>query len=115
VLFGKVFFTSMIVLDALLAIASAILMVQSYRMLRTRRAAGAAGAATTGGSLLLGFFAFGFPGCPLPLLATLGVTFFATSLPLYGLEFKLLSLAIVLLVLVYVRRKQRGDSPQPAE
>lgn len=114
--FGDLFLTGMIILDALLALVSAILLVQSYRMLKARREGAAAGACTTGGSLLLGFFAFACPGCPLPILASLGVTFFATSLPLYGLEFKLLALIGVFLMLVWIRRRQAAmrSSATPA-
>lgn len=103
---GGLFLISMIVLNVVLALVSAILLVQSYRMIRARREGGAAGACTTGGSLLLGFFAFSCPSCSLPILATIGVTFAATSLPLYGLEFKLLALIGVFLMLVWLRRRQ---------
>lgn len=104
-LFGNLFLTGMIILDALLAVASAILLVQSYRMLKARRDGGTTGACSTGGSLLLGFFTFACPGCPLPVLGSLGVTFFATSLPLYGLEFKILALLLVVGALVYIQRR----------
>jgi hypothetical protein len=106
VLFGDPFMIGMVVLDVLLALASAILLVQSYRMVRARRKGGAAGACTTGGSLLLGFCTFACPGCPLPVLASLSITFAATSLPLYGLEFKLLALAMAVGVLIWIRRRQ---------
>ena len=113
-LFGQLFLTGMIVLDALLALVSAILLVQSYRMLKARRDGGGTGACTTGGSLLLGFLTFACPGCPLPVLASLGVTFFATSLPLYGLEFKLLALALVVAALVWIRRRNPANRRAPS-
>jgi len=104
-LFGGLYLTGMIVLNVLLSLVSAILMVQSYRMLKARRDGATTGACTTGGSILVGFLAFACPGCPLPLLGTLGITFFATSLPLYGLEFKLVALAMVAGALVWIRRR----------
>lgn len=102
--FGLPYLIGMIALNALLAVTAAVLMVQSFRLLKARRAAASSGVCTVGGGLLLGFSAFACPGCPLPLLATLGTTFFATSLPLYGLEFKLITLVITGSMLFWVLR-----------
>jgi hypothetical protein len=106
-LFGVPFTAGMVVLDVLLAVVGAVLMVQSFRMVKAYRSARRAGVCTLGTSLLVGFSAFACPGCPLPLLATLGTTFVATSLPLYGLEFKILALAITGLMLWWVLRIER--------
>ncbi|WP_203907385.1 hypothetical protein [Rhizocola hellebori] len=102
--FGLPYLTGMIVLNVLLAVTAAVLMVQSFRLLKARRAAARSGVCTVGGGLLLGFSAFACPGCPLPLLATLGTTFFAASLPLYGLEFKIVTLIITGIVLFRLLR-----------
>src|SRR5262245_21884210 len=59
----------MYVLDAVLAVAAAALLVQSYRTVR-QRLGGGVGACSTGSTVLLGFFAFACPACPLPLLGT---------------------------------------------
>jgi hypothetical protein len=105
--FGWTYVIGMIALDVLLATTSAILMVQSYRAFRARRDGGTGAACSSGGSMLLGFCTFACPGCPLPILGSFGVTFFATSLPLYGLEFKVLALLLVIGALVWIQRQQK--------
>jgi hypothetical protein len=111
--FGGWYVAGMIGLNLALAVLGAVLVVQSYRLLKARRAAARTGACTVGASLLIGFSAFACPGCPLPLLATLGTAFFATSLPLYGLEFKVLALLLNVGALFWLTRSRRrvaGDA-----
>jgi hypothetical protein len=115
-MFGTWFLVGTLVLDVLLAVGAAVLMVNSYQLLRARLG-GRAGACSVGTSMLIGFGTFSCPSCTVPLLGTLGVTFAASSMPLYGLEFKLLALVLLGATLVWMRRRASGRSlvgPRPA-
>lgn len=105
--FGGWFFWGSVALNIALAAASALLIVGSVGLYRSRQAAG--GVCTTTATLLFGFAVFGCPGCVMPLFDTLGLALFANALPLFGLEFKLLSLAITLGVLAWLFR--RAEEP----
>lgn len=104
---GPAWVATMVALNALLALTAAVLVVESFRQLKTRRAAAATGACTAGGGLLIGLSTFGCPSCTMPLLGTLGLTFAASSLPLAGLEFKLAALAITGAILFWLLRPAR--------
>jgi hypothetical protein len=65
------------------------------------------GACSVGASTLIGYGLFACPSCPVLLLGTLGVAFWATSLPLYGLELKLLALALLAGAFVWMRRREQ--------
>lgn len=95
----------MYVLDGVLAILAAVLLVRSFHAIR-QRTSGAVGACSTGSTVLVGFAAFACPACPLPLLGTIGVSFFASTLPLGGLEFKLLAILIVAAALAWYWRRE---------
>lgn len=103
--FGGWFFWSSVVLNLALAIASALLIVVSWSAYRQRRAR-MGGACSTTATLLFGFAFFGCPGCIMPLFGSLGLAVFANTLPLLGLEFKLLALAVVIATLVWIHRTQ---------
>jgi hypothetical protein len=104
---GLAWVTVMLALNAILAITAAVLVVESFRQLKARRAAAATGACTAGGGLLLGLSTFGCPSCTMPLLGTLGLTFAASSLPFAGLEFKVIALAITGGILYWMLRPAR--------
>jgi hypothetical protein len=104
--FGLPYAVGMLGLDLMLAFASATMMHLSFVQIRQRRRAGSSvGSCAVGSSVIMGWFAFGCPTCPLPILNTLGTTFFAASLPLYGLEFKLLALVVVVASYLWLRRR----------
>lgn len=107
--YGTWFVAGMLVLDVLLAVGAAMLLVRSYQAIRARRHGGTE-ACSVGASTLIGFGLFACPSCPIPILGTLGVAFWATSLPLYGLEFKLLALALTAGTFVWLRRRERPKS-----
>ncbi len=100
--FGGWFFWGAVVLDVALALTTALLLVTSLSRYRERRAMGVC---TTGATLLFGFALFGCPGCMMPLFGTLGIAAFANALPLFGLEFKLVSLLVTLGALVWTARE----------
>ena len=112
--FGAVWFWGNAGLDLVLAAMNAVAVVWVVRGLsdrrRARRAATDAGAGTGGvlGALAIAFATFGCPTCTVPLAGTLGVGFFASTLPLLGTELKLLAavpLAISLAVIARARRR----------
>jgi hypothetical protein len=98
----------MYVLDAVLAVLAAVLLVRSFHAIRQRLRGGGVAACSTGSTVLVGFAAFACPACPLPLLGTIGVSFFASTLPLGGLEFKLLAILIVAAALFWYWRRERA-------
>lgn len=104
--FGAPFFYGSVVLNIALSIVSAILVVMSIAMYQHRRAFTGA-ACSTAAPVLLGFAVFGCPGCVMPIAGSLGATFFATSLPLFGLEFKVISLLVVAGALVWMSRRMK--------
>lgn len=106
--FGAWFLWGALVLDAILAGASALVIATAIRAFRQRRA-GSGAACSVAATALMGFAVFGCPGCMVPLFGTLGVAFFANTLPLFGLEFKLLSLAILVATLVWMVRQPSAD------
>lgn len=111
--FGAPFFYGSVVLNTALAVLSAVVVVSSIALYRKRRAfAGAA--CSTAAPVLLGFAVFGCPGCVMPIAGSLGATFFATSLPLFGLEFKVISLLMVGGALFWMsRRMSRLENGPP--
>jgi len=102
---GAVWLAGMYVLDAVLAVVAAFLLVQSIRAIRQRLSGGGVGACSIGSTVVLGFTCFACPACPLPILGSLGVFFLASTLPLGGLEFKLLAILIVAAALFWFRRR----------
>jgi uncharacterized membrane protein YidH (DUF202 family) len=102
--FGAWFFWGCVLIDALLAVATAVLVIGSLSLHRSRKAA-AGGFCTGTATLVFGFAVFGCPGCVMPLFGTLGLALFASSLPLFGLEFKLLSVAVTLGAIAWLARQ----------
>lgn len=105
--FGAGFFYGSIVLNTLLSILSAALIVLSIASYRERHALNGAACSITA-PVFLGFAVCGCPGCVMPIAGSLGASFFATSLPLLGLEFKVLSLAVVGVAIIWMARRVRS-------
>ncbi len=108
--FGLLYVASRVVLDLLIAFFSAltlVLVVDNYRngMLGSS-------ACSTGATFLLGFATFGCPSCVVPLAGTFGVILTSQSLPLFGFEFKFLSLLISIGTLFWLlNRLKRTSNP----
>lgn len=111
--FGAGFVYGSVILNLALALAIGTLVAVTVGNYHEARAtAGAACSASA--SVVLGVAVFGCPGCVLPIAGTFGLTFFATSLPLLGLEFKVLSLLMVLVTVAWVVRRAGSSRPQEA-
>lgn len=104
--FGAAWFYGSVALNLLLALLSAALVVLGLALCWEHRS-GAGVACSVTAPALLGFATFGCPGCVMPLAGSLGASFFATSLPLLGLEFKLVSLAVVGAALFWMAHRIR--------
>lgn len=102
--FGAGFFYGAVILDAALAFIGSLLIVLTVANYRARRRSTQC-AVGTSTSLSFAVATFGCPGCPMPVAGTLGATFFANSLPLMGLEFKVLALVITVGALVWLTRR----------
>jgi len=115
--FGFVYVFSRIVLDLLIAALSAVLLVVTLDNYRSGSAMFTRSACSTGATLILGLTTFGCPSCVLPIAGTFGIIFSSQALPLFGFEFKILSLVIVLGTLIWFllrfkRLSQGADMPQ---
>ena len=99
--FGYVIGTlSLDLISGLLISMMIVLAVSSRRLART-------GGACSTASVLIGVATAGCPSCAVPLAGTFGLVFFAGSLPLLGLEFQLLSVAVLLVGLIWLVRRSR--------
>jgi hypothetical protein len=92
--FGAPWFYGMVVADVVLAVLTSLSLVVAIASF-VRRRSGAA-SCSVGASAVVAFATFGCPGCPVPLAGSLGVTLFANTLPLFGFEFKILTLLVLL-------------------
>ena len=115
--FGFVYVSSRIVLDLLIAALSAVLLVVTLDNYRSGSVMFTRSACSTGATLVLGLATFGCPSCVLPIAGTFGIIFSSQALPLFGFEFKILSLLLVLgtliwLLLRFKHLSQEADIPQ---
>jgi hypothetical protein len=108
--FGPLYVTTCIVLDILTSFLSALLLAVSIDNYRNGSSMFAGTACSTGAVVILGISTFGCPGCVMPIVGTFGAIFFAKVLPLFGIEFKLVSLLIVVGTFFWLRyRLHRGE------
>ena len=91
---------SLDIINGLLISLMIVLAVSSRAMAR-------AGGTCSTASVLLGVATAGCPTCVVPLAGTFGLVFFAGSLPLLGLEFQILSVAVLLVGLIWILRRSR--------
>jgi hypothetical protein len=115
--FGVWYVLGRAVLDIINAFLSALLIAVTVDQYRNGSALVAGSACSTGATVILGLATFGCPTCVLPIAGTFGAVFTAQALPLFGFEFKVLSLLIVIGALIWlVRRIERGTphTLQPA-
>jgi hypothetical protein len=103
--FGVVYVSSRVVLDLLISFLSAVLIALLIDNYRSGNRMFAGSACSTGTSIILGFATFGCPSCVLPIAGTFGVIFTSEALPLFGFEFKILSLTIISGTLIWLLRR----------
>lgn len=92
--FGLTYFLASITLDVLIAFLTSVMIAAAIVAHRARKAAGA-GAACSTASVGLAVATFGCPACTIPIAGTLGAAASAGTLPMFGLEFKLLAMSFL--------------------
>lgn len=92
--FGLTYVVLRIVLDLVISFFSAALIVLTIAQYRQGNRFLGRSVCSTGGSLLFGFAVFGCPSCVVPIAGTFGALFSASTLPLFGFEFKIVALLL---------------------
>ncbi len=103
--FGLWYVVWSIIFDVLTSLFSAILISLTIANYRAHSPMFTGTACSTVATLGLGIATFGCPGCVMPIAGTVGAIFLTKTLPFFGLEFKALSLVIVLGTLVWLLRR----------
>jgi hypothetical protein len=114
---GPAYVVGALVLDAAIAITTAVLLTTSWLAIRRRRAEGSLAACSASTTILIGLAFFTCPMCTVPIVGTLGLTFASMSLPLFGLEFKVVALVVALGTLLWLRSRgtlRYTARPEPA-
>ncbi|QBD79417.1 hypothetical protein EPA93_26890 [Ktedonosporobacter rubrisoli] len=109
--FGALYFFSCLILDILTSFASAVLISLSIDHYRQGSSMFTGSACSAGAVVILGISTFGCPSCVLPLVGTFGAVFFAKAMPLFGVEFKLLSVVILALTFYWLLRRLKNAEP----
>ena len=93
-----------ITLNIVMSLLSAILMNLSTAMVELK---GKEGKGSTFGffSIIFGVFTYGCTSCVIAFLASVGIAFSVIALPLAGLPYKLLSLVLILIGLVWITKE----------
>ncbi len=108
--FGLAYVVSRIVLDILISFLSALtiaLVIDNYRN-GNKLVVGST--CSTGATVILGFATFGCPSCVLPIAGTFGAVLTSETLPLFGFEFKILSLLICIGTLFWLLHRLKRSS-----
>lgn len=113
--FGASWFWTMIVSDVVLAVLASLVITVAVATYRRPRS-GTCAAYSVGAATVLAFATFGCPGCLLPLAGTVGATLFANALPLFGFEFKIVTMIVLLGGLFWQTRSSRLiEATEPAK
>jgi Na+/H+-translocating membrane pyrophosphatase len=108
--FGIGYVLLRVILDFLIALLSAILIALTIDQYRSGNQFLTRSVCSTGGSLLFGFAVFGCPSCVLPIAGTFGIIFSSSTLPLFGFEFKIVALLLIVGTLFWVSRQLKQSS-----
>ncbi len=108
--FGALWFWANVALDVALGVMSALAMLWTIRLLLARRRGVSTGIAGATGTLAIAFATFGCPTCTIPLAGTLGIGLFASTLPLFGTELKLVAALPLAISLVVIRKRAHRTS-----
>ena len=109
--FGIGYVILRVVLDGLISLFSALMIALTLNYYRSGNRFLGSSVCSTGATVILGFAVFGCPSCVLPIAGTFGIIFTAQALPLFGFEFKILSLLITGATLFWLLHRLR-QSPQ---
>ncbi|MBU1143889.1 MAG: hypothetical protein KKH92_09660 [Firmicutes bacterium] len=93
-----------IILNIIMSFLSALLMNMSTAMVELK---GKEGKGSTFGffSVLFGVFTYGCTSCVIAFLASIGIAFSVIALPLAGLPYKLLSLVLIMIGLIWITKE----------
>ncbi len=108
--FGALWFWANVALDAALGFMSSIAVLWTFRLLLARRRGASTGVAGAAGTIVLAFATFGCPTCTIPLAGTLGIGLFASTLPLFGTELKVIAALPLAISLIVIRKKMNQSS-----
>jgi hypothetical protein len=108
--FGIGYVLLRVILDFLIALLSAVLIALTIDQYRSGNQFLTRSVCSTGGSLLFGFAVFGCPSCVLPIAGTFGIIFSSSTLPLFGFEFKIVALLLIVGTLFWVSRRLKQSS-----
>lgn len=91
-------------LNVIMSLASALLMHLSTSMVELK---GTDGKATSFGflSVIFGILTYGCTSCVIAFFASIGIAFSVIALPLAGLPYKLISLALIAIGLIWMRHE----------
>lgn len=109
--FGAAYVVLRIVLDGLISLLSAVMIALTLDYYRSGNHFLSRSVCSTGATVILGFAVFGCPSCVLPIAGTFGIIFTSEALPLFGFEFKILSLLITGVTLLWLLRRLKQSSP----
>jgi Na+/H+-translocating membrane pyrophosphatase len=109
--FGVAYVALRMALDCLISLLSAILIAFTIDQYRSGKRFLTGSVCSTGATVVLGFAVFGCPSCVLPIAGTFGIIFTSEALPLFGFEFKILSLLITGGTLIWLLRRLKQSLP----
>jgi hypothetical protein len=109
--FGGTYVALRVTLDFLISLLSAVLISLTIDQYRNGNRFLTSSVCSTGGTLLFGFAVFGCPSCVLPIAGTFGVIFSSSTLPLFGFEFKIIALLLILGTLLWLLRRLKLALP----
>ncbi len=109
--FGLGYVVLRLVLDLLIALLSAVLIAFTIDLRRSGTSFLGGSVCSTGATVILGFALFGCPSCVLPIAGTFGLIFTSEALPLFGFEFKIVSLLVLIGTFTWLLLRLRQTSP----
>jgi hypothetical protein len=112
--FGPLYLSAMLLLDVVIAFASSALLALAIDRVSAGRLTSQGAACTAGTAGFLGLATFGCPTCVMPIAGTFGALTMTKVMPLLGLEFKLLTLALVLIMGWWMMRPKDSSRLTPS-
>jgi hypothetical protein len=113
--FGGTYVALRVVLDFSISLLSAVLLSLTVDQYRNGNRFLTGSVCSTGGTVLFGFAMFGCPSCVLPIAGTFGLLFSSSTLPLFGFEFKIIALLLILGTFLWVLRRLKLALPASSQ